>query len=147
MDDWQRENQMIDRHEKDARKRSWALLRKYCSRKDLAKKGLFKEYDYLDLLAVPSIERRTPVLPQHSDSTDLLFVNHDDEIVDTVGTRIYKLNVHHSKSSEAKAATPASASTIPHSFDSGSRVVLIRIQKILPRSNSSYVFSFLFETC
>ena len=50
-------------HEKDARKRSWTLLRRHYSRKDLAKKGLFKEYDYLDLLVVPSIRRQTLVLP------------------------------------------------------------------------------------
>ena len=39
-------------HEKDARKRSWTLLRKCYSRKDLSKKGLFEEYDYMNLLDV-----------------------------------------------------------------------------------------------
>jgi hypothetical protein len=110
----------IPLHEKDARKRSWTLLRKHYSRKDLAKKGLFKEYDHLDLLEVPGIRRQTPVIPQHSASTDLLFVNHDDEIADIASTRIYKPDVHPSKSSKAKAATPASASTTPHSSDSDS---------------------------
>ena len=86
------------------------------SRKDLAKKGLFKEYDYLDLLAVSHIRRQTPVLPQRSASTDMLFVNHDDEITDTTDTRIYKPDAHPSKPFKAKAATPASTSTIPHFF-------------------------------
>jgi hypothetical protein len=94
------------------------LLQKHYSRKDLAKKGLFKEYDHLDLLEVQRIRRQTPVLPQHSASTDLLFVNHDDEIADTASTRIYKPDVHPSKPSKAKADTPTSASTILHSSDS-----------------------------
>lgn len=50
-------------HDKNARNCSWNLLRKNYSHKDLAKKGLLKEYDYLDLLAVPHIRRQTPVLP------------------------------------------------------------------------------------
>ena len=45
-------------HEKDARKQSWTLPRKHYSRKDLAKKGLFKDYEYLDLLAIPRIRRQ-----------------------------------------------------------------------------------------
>ena len=76
-------------HEKDARKRSWTLLRRHFSGKDLSKKGLFKDYEYLVLLAVPRVRRQTPELPQHSPSTDMLFVDHGDEIKDTAGTCIY----------------------------------------------------------
>jgi hypothetical protein len=79
-----------------------------------------KEYNYLELLVVPRIRRQTPLLPQRSASTNLLFVRHDDEIADTAGTLIYKPDDHHAKSSSAHIATPAFASTIPRSSDSDS---------------------------
>ena len=104
-------------HEKEAKKRSWTLLRQHYSRKQLAAKGIKKDYDYLDLLVVLRIRRQTPVLPQCSTSTDLLFVGHDDEIEDTAGTLIYKPDVHQNISSEVHAATPASTSTILRSVD------------------------------
>jgi hypothetical protein len=107
-------------YEKEAKKRSYTLLRQHYSRKQLHAKGIKKEYDYLDLIAVPRVRRQTPVLPQRSASTDLLFVEPDDEISDTAGTLIYKPDVHRTKSSRAHAATPASASTIPRSSDSDS---------------------------
>ena len=100
-------------HEKEAKKRSWTLLRQHYSRKQLAAKGIMKEYNYLYLLEVPRIRRQTPVLPQRSDSTDLLFVGHDDEIEDTAGTLIYKPDDHPASSSRGHAATPTSTSTIP----------------------------------
>ena len=104
-------------HKKEAKNRSWNLLRKHYSRKDLSKKGILKDYDYLDLLAVPHIRRQTPALPNRSTSTNMLFVRHDDEIADTAGTLIYKPDVHRSTSSRAHAATHDFASTIPHSLD------------------------------
>ena len=107
-------------HEKEAKRRSWTLLRKHYSRKRLAAKDIKKDYDYLDLLDVPRIRRQTPVLPQRSASTDLLFVGPDDEIEDTTGTLIYNPNVHRNISSEVHAATPASAPIIPRSTDSDS---------------------------
>ena len=75
-------------------------------------------YDYLDLLIVPRIRRQTPMLPQRLASTDLLFVGLDDVTEDTTRTLIYKPDDHRTSSSGARAATPASASTIPHSADS-----------------------------
>lgn len=36
-------------HEKEQKKRSWTLLRKHYSRKQLSAKGIKKEYDYLEL--------------------------------------------------------------------------------------------------
>ena len=81
---------------------------------------MMKDYDYLDLLAVPRIRRQTPVLPGRSASIDLLFVGHDDEIEDTAGTLIYKPDARPDSSSRAHASTPASASTIPRSVDSDS---------------------------
>ena len=77
-------------HEKEAKNRSWTLLRQHYSRKQLAKKGIMKEYNYLYLLAITRIRRQTPVLPDCSASTDLLFVVNDAEIADTVGILIYK---------------------------------------------------------
>ena len=42
-------------HEKEAKKRFWTLLRHHYSRKQLVAKGIKKDYDYLDLLAIPRI--------------------------------------------------------------------------------------------
>ena len=70
----------------------------------------------LELFEVPRIRRQTPVLPQRSASTDLLFVEPDDDLEDTAGTFIYKPDSPRNATSEADpeahAATPASASTI-----------------------------------
>ena len=107
-------------HEKDARKRSRTMLRRRFSRKDLAKKGLFKDYDYLDLLAVSHVRTQTLELPRHSISTNLLSVNHDDGIKDIASRRIFKPDANPSKPLKAKTVAPASASTIPHCSDSGS---------------------------
>jgi hypothetical protein len=107
-------------YEKEAKNHSWTLLRQHYSRKQLHAKGIKKEYDYLELIVVPRVRRQTPVLPQHSASTDLLFVGHDDEISDTACSLIYKPDVHRTKPSRAHAATPAFASTIPRSSDSDS---------------------------
>ena len=73
-----------------------------------------KDYNYLDSLAIPRIQRQTSMLPQRSASTDPLFVKHDDEIADTAGTLIFKPDDHRAKSSSAHAETPASSTTIPH---------------------------------
>nr|XP_045086317.1 uncharacterized protein LOC123494495 [Aegilops tauschii subsp. strangulata] len=56
--------------------------------------------------------------PQRSASTDLLFVEPDDEFEDTAGTLIYKPDAPRTVCSEAHAATPASDSTIPYSANS-----------------------------
>ena len=76
-----------------------------------------KEYEYLELFVVPRIRRQILELPRHSASTDLLFVGPDDEIEDTARTLIYKPDVHCTISSRTRAATPASALTIPRSAD------------------------------
>lgn len=123
------------------------LLRKDYSRKDLDKKGLFKEYDYLDLLAVPCIQRQTPVLPWRSASTDLLIVNHDDEITDTDGTRVYKLASILPSIPRPRLLLLLLPSPFRILLTLILQVVSILIQNILPRSNSSNVLSFLFDTC
>src|SRR5215216_6776218 len=80
-----------------------------------------KEYDYLELFEVPCNRRQTPVLPQCSASTDLLFVEPDDILEDIAGTLIFKPDAPSSATPEAnpeaKAASPnpASASTIARS--------------------------------
>ena len=106
-------------HEKEQKKRSWTLLRKHYSCKKLSSKGIKKEYDYLELLEVPRIRRQTPVLPQCSASTDLLFVEQDDDLEDTAGTFIYKPDAPRATTSEADpeahAPTLASASNITRS--------------------------------
>jgi hypothetical protein len=113
-------------YEKEQKKRSWTLLRKHYSRKQLSAKGIEKEYDYLELFEVPRIRRQTPVLPQRSTSTDLLFVEPDDELEDTAGTFIYKPDEPRAATPEADpeahaaTPTPASASTIARSASSNS---------------------------
>ena len=73
------------------------------------------------MFEVPRIRRQTPVLPQHFDSTDLLFVEPDDEIEDTVGTIIYKPAAPSSPADEADPAHSArSALTIPASDSANS---------------------------
>ena len=112
-------------HEKELHKRTWTFLRKHYDLKQLSAKGIENEYDYLKFFEVPCIQMQTPVLPRHSDSTDLLFVEPDDEIEDTVGALIFKPDAPRSTpeaAPEARAMSPApaSASTIPCSVSSNS---------------------------
>jgi hypothetical protein len=108
-------------YEKEQKKHSWTLLRKHYSRKQLSAKGIEKYYDYLEMFEVPRIRRQTPVLPQCSASTDLLFVEPDDVLEDTTCTLIFKPDAPRAATpeadSKAHAASPttASASTIARS--------------------------------
>jgi hypothetical protein len=71
------------------------------SHKQLSAKGIEKEYDHLELFEVPRIQRQTPVLHERSASTDLLFVEPDDDLEDTAGTFIYKPDAPRNATPEA----------------------------------------------
>ena len=89
------------------------------------------------------------MLPQHFDSTDLLFVEPDDVLKDTVDTFIFKPDAPCTANPEAdpdaKVASPtlALASTIAHLLRQTIRVLILRI---LRTSSSSYALFFLFDT-
>jgi hypothetical protein len=91
-------------HVKELQDRSWILLRKHYSRSQLKHKGIEKDHDYLNMFEVPRIRRQTPVLPQRSASTDLLFVEPGDEIEDTIGSLVYKPLAPRSPSDQADPA-------------------------------------------